>query len=305
MRKIIVITILIVIFLGLSVWAIYSWQKRLVVSRELSRSQEIEVSVEVTKPEVKTIEDSRLFLGSVVSTHEATVFSKTSGKVVSIPVSNGDRVYAGSTIAVVNVDEPGMKFRYYDAYSPIHGEVADVMVDVGDMVTPQTPIALVVKPESVKIETNVPADVLFKMVKGTEVKVKCNAFSKERNITAEVTSLPSSLSPESHLAVVGLTPKGGSHGLRSGMFVEVEIPMERSDNALVIPNRALRRESEGTAVYVAENGVVVRRSVKTGVSTENEVEIINGISPDDTVIVFANKDLREGTKISKVEEYSL
>jgi multidrug efflux pump subunit AcrA (membrane-fusion protein) len=304
MRKIIAIAILIVIFLGLSVWAIYSWQKRLVVSRELSKSQEIEVAVEVTKPEVKTIENLQSFLGSVVSTHEATVFSKIAGKVVSIPVSNGDRVYAGSTIAVVNVDEPGMKFRYYDAYSPIHGEVADVMVDVGDMVTPQTPIALVVKPESVKIETNVPADVLFKMVKGSEVKVVSGTLGEKQTITTEVTSLPSSLSPESHLAVVGLTPKGGSHGLRSGMFVEVEIPMERSDNALVIPNRALRRESEGTAVYVAENGVVVRRSVKTGVSTETEVEIIEGISPNDNVIAFANKDLREGIKISKIAKYS-
>lgn len=304
MRKVIVITILIVVFLGLSAWAIYSWQKRLVISRELSKSQEIEVAVEVTKPEVKTIENSQSFLGSVISTHEATVFSKIAGKVVSIPVKNGDRVYAGSTIAVVNVDEPGMKFRYYDAYSPINGEIADVMVDVGDMVTPQTPIALVVKPESVKIETNVPADVLFKMVKGMEVKVVCDALGEEQTITTEVTSLPSSLSPESHLAVVGLTPKGGSHGLRSGMFAEVEIPMERADNALVIPNRALRRESKGTAVYVAENGVVVRRSVKTGVSTETDVEITEGISTNDNVIVFANKDLHEGIKISKIEEYS-
>jgi multidrug efflux pump subunit AcrA (membrane-fusion protein) len=304
MRKIIVIAILIVVFLGLSVWAIYSWQRRLAVSRELSKSQEIEVAVEVTKPEVKTIENLQSFLGSVVSTHEATVFSKIAGKVVSIPVNNGDRVYAGSTIAVVNVDEPGMKFRYYDAYSPINGEVADVMVDVGDMVTPQTPIALVVKPESVKIETNVPADVLFKMVKGADVKVVCDALGKEQIITAEVTSLPSSLSPESHLAVVGLTPKSGFYGLRSGMFVEVEIPTERSDNALVIPTRALRRESKGTAVYVAENGVVARRSVKTGVSAEAEVEITEGISPDDDIIIFANKDLREGTKISKIEEYS-
>jgi multidrug efflux pump subunit AcrA (membrane-fusion protein) len=304
MRKFIFIIVLVVVFIGLSIWAIYSWQKRAATARELSKSQEIEVSVEVTEPEVKTIEDSRLFLGSVVSTHEATVFSKISGKIVSIPVGNGDRVYAGSTIAVVDIDEPGMKFRYYDAYSPIHGEVADITVDVGDMVTPQTPIALVVKPESVKIETSVPADVLFKIVKGTDVKVNCNAFGKERSITAEVSSLPSSLSLDSHLAVVELKPKGNSHRLRSGMFVEVEIPMERSENALVIPNRAIRRDSKGTAVYVVENELIARRRVETGISTETEVEITNGISPDDTVIVFANKDLREGIKISKVEKYS-
>lgn len=304
MRKIIVIVVLIIILLGLSVWAVYSWQKRAAVARELSKPQKIEVAVEVTKPQVKTIEDSRLFLGSVVSTHEATVFSKIGGKVVSIPVSNGTRVFAGSTIAVVDIDEPGMKFRYYDAYSPIHGEVAEIMVGVGDMVTPQTPIALVVKPESVKIETSVPADVLFKMTKGMEVEVKFDAYGNERSVPAEVTSLPSSLSRESHLAVVELRPTGNSHNLRSGMFVEVEIPMERSENAVVVPNRAIHRESEGSAVYVAENGLVARRPVETGISTETEVEVTSGVSPDDDVIVFANKDLREGTKISNVEKYS-
>jgi multidrug efflux pump subunit AcrA (membrane-fusion protein) len=304
MRKIIVIAVLIIIILGLSVWAVYSWQRRAAIARELNQPQEIEMAVEVTKPEVKTVEDSRLFLGSVVSTHEATVFSKMPGKVVSIPVSNGSKVYAGSTIAVVDIDEPGMKFRYYDAYSPIHGEVADIMVDVGDVVTPQTPIALVVKPESVKIETSVPADVLLRMTKGMEVKIDFDAYGADRSISAEVTSLPSSLSPESHLAVVELKPKDGSHVLRSGMFVEVEIPMERSENALTVPNRAIRRESDGIAVYVAENGVVARRPVETGISTETEVEIVGGITPDDDVIVFANKDLREGIKISKADKYS-
>ncbi|UCE28264.1 MAG: hypothetical protein JSW52_05830, partial [Candidatus Coatesbacteria bacterium] len=104
-------------------------------------------------------------------------------------------------------------------------------------------------------------------------------------------------------AVVELRPTGDSHGLRSGMFVEVGIPMERSENALVVPNRAIRRESEGIAVYVAENRVVARRPVETGISTETEVEIVNGISPDDDVIVFANKDLRDGIKISKADKY--
>lgn len=304
MRKIIVLSVLVVIFLGLSVWAVISWQRRAAVVRELTKPQEIGVAVEVTKPEVKTVERFRSFLGSVVSTHEATVFSKTYGKVVSIPVKAGDRVYAGSTIAVVDMDEPGMKFRYYDAYSPIKGEVASVMVNVGDMVTPQTPIALVVKPESVKIETAVPADVLFKLTKGMGVRAEYDVYGDERSVLAKVSSLPSSLSPESHLAVVELKPLGAAHGLRSGMFVEVLVPIERSEDALVVPKRAVRRESAGTAVYVALNGLVARRAVETGISTETEVELLSGISADDDVVVFANKDLRDGAKISNVQTYT-
>ena len=179
MRRIIVISVAVIIFLGLSVWAIYRYMDRVTLSRELSKPQEITVAVEVARPSVTAVEDTRVFLGSVVSTHEATVYSKVPGKVVSIPVSPGDPVRAGSTIAVIDVDEPGMKFKYYDVYSPISGEVSSIMVDVGDMVTPAVPVALVVKPGSVKIQTKVPADTLFSMSAGMDVYVKPHGGSNE------------------------------------------------------------------------------------------------------------------------------
>jgi len=130
---------------------------------EFAAKVEPTAAVEVTKAAVGPIAETRSFLGKVVSTDEITVYSKIPGKVVAVPARAGMRVGAGATIAVVDYDQPGMKFRYYEAYAPIAGEVAAVMVSPGDVVAPTTPLAVIVKPASVKVQLHVPAETLAVM----------------------------------------------------------------------------------------------------------------------------------------------
>jgi multidrug efflux pump subunit AcrA (membrane-fusion protein) len=302
MRKWIIIGIgaaalAVVVILGLMRAA----QKREQAEKFAAR-REISVAVEVTAPEIATIEETKTFLGTVVSTDQATVFSKIPGKVVALPAAVGKRVARGATVAVIDYDQPGMKFRYYNAYAPISGEVAAVMVNVGDTVSPSTPLAAVVKPESVKLETAVPAEALAVMYKGQTVKIR--ARGREGDFLAgEVINLPRSLSPESHLAKVEIKPKAEASGLRAGMFAQVEVPVARRENALLVPPQALRREAEGMAVYVAEGNVIRRRAVAVGLSREDAVQITSGLDADDDVVVYANGDLDDGIKIIKKVPY--
>jgi multidrug efflux pump subunit AcrA (membrane-fusion protein) len=298
MRKWIVIGVAAAVLAVVVVLAVARAAKKREQAEAFAQRREVAVAVEVTRPEVGTIEETKTYLGNVVSTEEATVFSKIPGKVVSVPVAPGARVAAGATIAVVDYDQPGMKFRYYNAYSPISGEVTDVLVDAGEMVSPATPLAVVVKPESVKIETQVPAETLALMSRERPVKIHARGCESEY-VEGEVVNLPRSLSPDSHLAKVEIKPTCEGAALRAGMFAEVEIPVARREGALLVPPQAVRREPEGKAVYVVADGVVRRRAVETGLARENAVEIVSGLSPDDEVIVYANDDLADGLRVSE------
>jgi|GEM_PF-1187241 len=276
-------------------------EKRKQTERFAAR-REIEVAVEVAKPTVGAIEESKTFLGNVVSTTEATVFSKIPGKVVSLPGAVGKRVGTGATIAVIDYDQPGMKFRYYNAYSPINGEVTDILVDVGDTVSPSTPLAIVVRPESVKIETAVTAETLALMGKNHRVRIRAKGGS-ENTVEGEVINLPTSLSPETHLAQVEIRPESKASGLRAGMFVEVDVPVARREKALLVPPQAVHREAGGLAAYVAEGDTIRRRLVETGLSRADAVEVVSGLGADDEVVVYANGDLDDGIKIIKKVPY--
>ncbi|MCP4231406.1 MAG: efflux RND transporter periplasmic adaptor subunit [bacterium] len=302
-KRILIIGAVVIIVVIIGIIATFKIIDRAAKAKELVTEKELTAAVEVVNPEIKTIEKRQSFLGSVISTVEAEVYSKTTGKVVSVPVNIGDKVWAGSTIAVIDFDQPGMKTRYYDVYSPIRGEIAGLMVDIGDMVSPEMPIATVVKPDSVKIETHVPADVLLSMKPGMEVGLETRGIG-EGTLTGKVVSLPSALSPESHMATIEIKPVEKVGGMRSGMFTEVFIPVETHDEALVLPSQCLRREAAGDAVYVVEDGMVVRRAVEVGLLVEDEMEILSGVGSDDSVVIFASTRLREGIKAETVTEYS-
>jgi multidrug efflux pump subunit AcrA (membrane-fusion protein) len=268
MRKWIVIGVVALTLAVVVVLALMRAANKRELAKEFAERREVTVAVEVARPEIGAIEETRMFLGSVVSTDQATVFSKIAGKVVSVPVAVGRRVGAGATIAVVDYDQPGMKYRYYYAYAPIPGEVTEVLVDVGDMVQPSTPLATVVKPESIKVETQVTAEALAVMSRGMSVKI--HARGREGDVLeGKVVNLPRSL----------------------------------SEKALLIPPQAVHREAEGLAAYVAEGETVRRRLVETGLSREDAVEITSGLEPDDEVIVFTNGDLDDGIKINKKVPY--
>ena len=302
MRKWIVIGVVAAVLVVVVVLALMRAADKREQAERFAERREIAVAVEVARPQIGPIEETKVFVGTVVSTDQATVFSKIPGKVVSLPAEVGKRVAAGTTVAVIDYDQPGMKFRYYYAYAPISGEIAEVLVSVGDMVGPTTPLAVVVKPESVKVETSVPAETLALLSRNHPVKIHAKG-SEGGYVEGEIVNLPRSLSPNSHLAIIEIKPKAGLSNLRAGMFTEVEVPVARSEEALLVPPQAIHREVDGLAAYVAEGETVRRRLVETGLSRADAVEIVSGLEADDEVIIYANGDLDDGIKITKKVPY--
>lgn len=70
-----------------------------------------------------------------------------------------------------------------------------------------------------------------------------------------------------------------------GLDAKVKILVESVENVLLIPVEAMNADREGDFVYVAENGVAVRRDVVSGISSTEFIEIKEGITENDKIIV--------------------
>jgi len=78
-------------------------------------------------------------------------------------------------------------------------------------------------------------------------------------------------------------PKGR---LTPGMYADVTLAIAGSPDALTVPVEALDRETNGASVLVVNgDGVVERRSVRTGLETPNTVQILDGVRDGERVIV--------------------
>ncbi|MDX1506713.1 MAG: efflux RND transporter periplasmic adaptor subunit [Woeseiaceae bacterium] len=85
--------------------------------------------------------------------------------------------------------------------------------------------------------------------------------------------------------------------LAPGMFARFTIAYQKHPNSIVIPAKALVEEDELTTVYVVSDGQVSRRSIETGVQSGGRVQVIDGLTEDDQIVVVGQSALRDGSKV--------
>jgi membrane fusion protein (multidrug efflux system) len=79
-----------------------------------------------------------------------------------------------------------------------------------------------------------------------------------------------------------------------GAFANIEIPLKKVEDAILIPTQALIPELKGQKVFVAKDGKANKVDVKTGMRNDSAIQIINGISEGDTVLITGIMQMRPG-----------
>ena len=100
----------------------------------------------------------------------------------------------------------------------------------------------------------------------------------------------------SMLAILG-TPNP-AHLLLPGMYAQVRFATSRPVSTLLIPGDALVNGTQGTRVATAgPDGKVHFKNVRVGNDFGNEIEILDGLSPETQVIMNPTDSVREGVDV--------
>lgn len=74
--------------------------------------------------------------------------------------------------------------------------------------------------------------------------------------------------------------------LTPGMYADVTLQIAGNPDALIVPVQAIDRETDGSSVLVVNTGgIVEKHKVRTGLETPNVVQILDGVTEGDRVIV--------------------
>ena len=85
-------------------------------------------------------------------------------------------------------------------------------------------------------------------------------------------------------------------------FVNARLLVEERDKAIIAPSNAILRGSQGTYVYVvAADNTVAARTVKVGGTQASQTEVLEGLTPGDSVVVDGFDKLKPGAKVSVVQ----
>ena len=83
-------------------------------------------------------------------------------------------------------------------------------------------------------------------------------------------------------------------GLRDGMSATAEVVIERRDDVLLIPNRAIRRTLQNPMVIVLVDGQEEEREITLGLTDGINTEVLTGLEEGEKVVIPAAQERQDG-----------
>ena len=87
--------------------------------------------------------------------------------------------------------------------------------------------------------------------------------------------------------------------IRAGMFAQGTVDASHSCG-VSIPRSAVQYASEGTTVQVVHNDVVEMRRVRTGLFSDDKIEVRDGVRDGELVIANAGTSLHDGDRVKPI-----
>lgn len=191
------------------------------------------------------------------------------------------------------------QFAYANIRAPFNGVITGKYVNEGDMANPGMPLIAVESPGNFEVMARIPESDISKIKVGTNVNVHVKSLGKEVNgRVAEVSSSAKNTGGQ-YLVKVALDKTDTS--IFSGMFVTVQFPVEKVEKLdhVLIPTSAIVTNGQLSGVFtVSESNTAILRWLRLGRTYGDSVEVLSGLSSNETYIKSAEGKLYNGANIT-------
>ncbi|MBW4430077.1 MAG: efflux RND transporter periplasmic adaptor subunit [Nostoc desertorum CM1-VF14] len=225
-----------------------------------------------------------------------------------IQAQRANILQAEQTLQQANVNIPQQGNLQSDKMiAPFSGTVGNIAVKVGDLVNTSTPLVNITQNRPLEVNISVPLQQGPQLRKGMPVEVM-NAQGQKLGRSRVFFIAPSASNETQGILIKALfdNPNGQ---LRADQLVRARVFWNQRPGIL-IPTTAMTRVGGDTFVYVVETetspqGVsqqlARQKRVKLGEIKDNNYQVIEGLQPEDKVIISGLLNLRDGVAI--VPEY--
>ncbi len=185
--------------------------------------------------------------------------------------------------------------------APFSGVIAQVMVEVGDLVSPQRPMFLLVDDSQKEVEISVEGELLDDVKVGQEIKV---ITQKGVTKTVKIKAVSPMIDTHSRKGIIKISlPKDEEFVL--GEYLDVLIPQKLNQDinaGVFIPQKAVVQLYHDTFVFVVENDHAKKIKVELGEILGDQVLVKSGLNAEQAkrVIVEGQQYLNDGDVIKNL-----
>jgi RND family efflux transporter MFP subunit len=167
----------------------------------------------------------------------------------------------------------------------------------GTRVTSGQPMVSLMSYDKMYVDINLPEKNISEVNLGQNVLIT-NYTITEDTLIGSVSELSPMISSETRTFSGKLLINNPDLKLRPGMFVKADIITAKKDSVIVIPKNIILSGNRGKYVFIVErNSAADDRQIVTGIENKDFVEVVEGLSVNDRLIIKGFETLRDNSKV--------
>lgn len=195
--------------------------------------------------------------------------------------------------SVINYELNDLAVKYATIWSPINGIVTKIeQPHPGVNITPANATITIIDPNSIYFKSEIDEADIPKVKIGQKATLNIDIYPEE-TITSQVTQiafLPVTGQSSTVYKIDFQLPTNNSDlKYRLGMGGNVTLVLEEAQDALTVSVDALHQENDQYFLWIKPNGGnLEKRNVQIGIENDEDVQILEGLSPDEQVVIKSN-----------------
>ncbi|WP_313756704.1 efflux RND transporter periplasmic adaptor subunit [Tissierella sp.] len=229
-------------------------------------------------------------------------------EIIKKPISQDIVTKFETQLRQLDIQEKDLEKSYKDSSinSNIDGIVFGKFVEEGSYIQQGTSIMDIGNIDKLYIESDILVEDVMEVLEGARVHITnkdLNIVDLEgivKKIHPYAFAKTSDLGIQQKRVKVHIEINGNERGLRPGYDLEVKIITEKANDILIVPKKALFIIDGKDYVFIDDNGKAKLREVITGIESDKDVQIIQGLREGEIVILSPHKEIREGIRIKGI-----
>ena len=180
--------------------------------------------------------------------------------------------------------------------APFTGTITLRDVEPGSVVG-GTAVARITDLTQLKLEISVPEKEIMLFREGETAQISSDIYPGQI-INGKIEHVADRADNSHNYTVRVLISNTGPKTLKAGMYGTVTMSKGLSSDAVVIPRMALLGSAKNPQVFVIKDDKAVLRSIQTGHTNNESIEVLSGLQEHDIVITSGHINLSNGSNVS-------
>jgi membrane fusion protein, multidrug efflux system len=182
-----------------------------------------------------------------------------------------------------------------EIYAPFSGKIGLRLISPGSFVVSNTVVASLQQVDPVKVEFDIPEKYSSLVKDGMDISFTLENLDSVFH--GKVYARETSINPDTRTLKVRALASNRQQLLMPGRFARVRLVLETFPDALTVPSEALVTDQAISSVYLCISGKAKFTKVLTGIRTDSEVQVKEGLQNGDSLIVTGLMQLAKDSPV--------